>query len=149
MGSWKFVAPGAVGKAVEVSWPVFLETPLPTGSALLAIWSVYWVASQNADLALVLALVTRNGRLKDLSWAFLTAAEGKGAVKLLIHADLQQPVLNFLLLSFRNEVLHGHVDVVRRRNVWDSEFIILRDIVVVGIIDDFVDVEVSIEQNWC
>jgi hypothetical protein len=62
---------------------------------------------------------------------------------------LKQPVLDFFLLVFRNEILHGHVDIIWRGNVSDSKFIIFRDGIVVRVFDDFVDVEVSIEEDRC
>lgn len=67
----------------------------------------------------------------------------------MVHAHLQQPVFYLLFLALTNHVLHRHIHIIGGGDVSESKLIIFGDVVVVGIIDDITDVQVSIKQNRC
>lgn len=67
MRSREFVAPGAVGEAVEVGTPSITETPLTTSTTLFAVGAIDRQSCQDAGLTAVLALVAYDGGIVDLS----------------------------------------------------------------------------------
>lgn len=70
MRSWEFVAPGAIGEAVEVCAPSITQAPFTTGTTLLAVGAVDGHSGKDAGLTAVLTLVAYDGGIVYLSGAF-------------------------------------------------------------------------------
>lgn len=145
--AWWVGAPRAIGKAVQICCPMFPKTPLAARFALYSIGAVDWIASQDTHFVPIMAFVAGYAGFKDLSSTFLAPSKGKRSINLLVHVDLQQPIFDFFFLSFRYEIFHGHVDIIRGRNIGNAEFIILRNIVIVRILNNLIDVKVSVEKD--
>jgi hypothetical protein len=96
---------------------------------------------------LVFAFETTGRGIINLCAALFARSDWQRCINLVVHVDLKQPVLDLLLFVFRNEILHWHVHIVRRRNVRDSELIIFRDGIIVRVFDDLIDVKISVEEN--
>ena len=69
------------------------------------------------------------------------------AVDLMIHTHIQKPILDLILLSFTDHVLHGHIDIIGRRNVTEVELVVLWDVTVVWIIDDITNIKVAVKED--
>jgi hypothetical protein len=61
-----------------------------------------------------------------------------------VHADFKQPVFDLLFLILCDHVFHGHVDIVGRRDISDTELIVFGDVVVVGVFDNLIYVKVAV-----
>lgn len=68
-------------------------------------------------------------------------------IHLLIDVDLQQPIPDLLLFLRAQEVFDRHIHVIWRWDIGHVELIVVAQIVVIGVIDKFIDVEVAVQED--
>lgn len=141
------VTPGAVLEGVDVVVPVVSDGSHVAEFALDHLGLDQGVTRDNARLPVGVALrALERGFVQALELAVLTGA-GRQVLLFAIHISLKNPVANFIALSDGQQVLLGEGDLVGRRNVSIFEVRVLRDAIVLGILNRIVQVDVAVEEN--
>ena len=81
--------------------------------------------------------------------ALFTLARGKSLANVSVHIDLQNPVTDLVSLLRINEILFGQCDIIGRRNISVLELSVVRNAIVVWVLDGVVQVDVAVEENKC